>query len=508
MQEKKQNTENPAKYTKPEGSSVQRTMNIHGDSFNYTAEADWIILRKEEKPRAEMFYVRYTRQNESSSRPLTFVFNGGPGASSVYLHMGAMGPRRVTLTASGEPAAPPYRLTDNQESWLAFTDLVFIDPIGTGLSRMITEEQSKTESGGKTASESAGSAESAAGSGKNKKEYWKLKRDLESICEFIRSILSSLNRWESPLYIAGESYGGFRVGKLVKMLQKDYGVGLSGAILISPAMEFTFLSGSDYDVLHWIDTFPVMAGAAAVHGKARKIKENESLEDYRRRAAEFAIRQLMPVMACGNMFSEKEQVRVLDTAAGFIGLESKVYRRSNGRIEIDFFVKNLLREKGQLLGLYDSSLTVTDPFPGRDSHEGPDPTLDMLDRVFAAGINTQLRGEIGLQTERHYELLSEEANEKWEVDIRRHALETQVGATDDLRYGMSINPDMKVYITHGTFDLVTPYFATDRLARLMQLTEEQQKKLTLKHYPGGHMFYAWEESRKEFFNDIKEFYLN
>ena len=477
-------------YTPPEGASAAHELHADGANLTYTASADWLILRKREKPKAEMFHVSYIVDTDEP-RPITFVFNGGPGASSVYLHIGAMGPRRAEFDAHGEPLSPPAVLRENEQSWLAFTDLVFVDPIGTGFSRMIEDEKDR-KNGKEEEKESS--------------EYWQLKRDLESLGEFISKFLSKHHRWESPVYIAGESYGGFRTAKLTKMLQQGYGVGLSGAVIISPALEFTLLDGSDYDALSWVDTFPTMAGAAYVHGKARKTKENEELREYMRRAGDFAVRDLLPTLAAGDMYGVDRKNRVLNQAADFIGLPREIVRAKNGRVSIDYFVKNLLRDEGKHLGLYDASLTVADPYPDRDAYAGPDPTLHLIERVFAAGINTQLRKHICLQTDREYNLLSMTVNKSWKIDTRTHALQSQVGATDDLRYGMSLNPHMKVYITHGVFDLVTPFFTAERLSNLMKLTDEQKTRLTVKHYAGGHMFYTWNESRTSFFSDMKEFY--
>jgi carboxypeptidase C (cathepsin A) len=482
-------------YQPPKGAASDNSLRAGGSSISYKASADWLILRKKEKPKAEMFHVSYIAEGDGS-RPITFVFNGGPGASSVYLHLGAMGPRRAVFGEHGESVDPPARLADNEHSWLAFTDLVFIDPIGTGFSRMIEDEKEKKE-------DKAGDGDKPEGS-----EYWQLKRDLESLGEFISKYLSKHQRWESPVYIAGESYGGFRTAKLTKLLQQDYGVGLNGAVIISPALEFTLLDGSDYDVLGWIDTFPSMAGAAWVHKKARRVKEGESLMDYMRRAGDFAIRELLPALAAGDMYGRQAKERVLVRAADFIGLSREVLKAKNGRIPIDYFVKNLLRDRGKHLGLYDASLTVEDPYPDRDSYSGPDPTLHVIERIFASGINSQLRAGIGLDTERDYELLSMTVNQSWKIDTRQHALDSQVGATDDLRYGISLNPSMKVFITHGVFDLVTPFFSAERLTNLMKLSDEQKARMTVKHYGGGHMFYTWDESRKAFFEDIREFYAS
>ncbi|NDV62906.1 peptidase S10 [Puniceicoccales bacterium CK1056] len=495
---KKQETkpESKSEYEAPKGQSAQLSISCAGESMAYKAESKWIVLRKAEKPTAEVFCTTYTREGEND-RPVTFVFNGGPGASSVYLHMGALGPRRVDLSETGLPKASPHKLADNEETWLTFTDLVFVDPVGTGLSRMIEKDTSKEDS--KQASKEGESQ-------KKPSEYWKMKRDLESIGEFVRTWLSQHHRWESPVFIAGESYGGYRVGKLAKVLQKDYGVGLAGAIMISPALEFSLLDATDYNVLPYVDTFPTMAAAAFVHGKSRKAKKQESMDDFIQRARAFALNELLPVLASGEMASESKRTQVFNSAADFIGMPRPVVLRKNGRISITYFVKNLLREDGKTLGLYDASVAVSDPFQDRDELDSPDPTLHILERVFASAINTQLRREIGLVTDRDYELLSHEVNTSWKNDEQTHSLQSQFGAVDDLRYGMSLNEHMQVFLTHGLFDLVTAFTSSDRLLALMKLTPEQKERLTVHHYPGGHMFYTWKASREAFTRDIKAFY--
>ncbi|AHC14173.1 S10 family peptidase [Salinispira pacifica] len=488
-------------YTPPGGSSMDHRISLGGETMDYSASADWMVLRKKDKPAAEMFHISYVKK-DGGDRPITFVFNGGPGASSVFLHLGAMGPRRARFNADGTAPPPPHSLMDNADSWLEFTDLVFIDPIGTGLSRPVDEKEGKTGNGGNGKTDDSQSG----ASGDDSSEYWQLKRDLESLGEFISKYLSRHRRWESPVYIAGESYGGFRTAKLTRMLQQDFGVGLSGAIIISPAMEFTLLDGSDYDVLMWLDTFPTMAAAAHVHGKSRKKREGEDLRSYMQRAADFALKDLLPVLAAGDMYGEQKKKRVLRLASDYLGLSRDTVVKKNGRVDIRYFVKNLLRDQGLHLGLYDASLKVRDPYPDRDEYTGPDPTLHNVDRVFAAGINTQLRKHIGLETERDYTILSMDVNSKWKIDTRKHALQSQVGATDDLRYGMSLNPDMKVFLCHGIFDLVTPYFAAERISNLMKLGKDQKRQLQVKHYDGGHMFYTWESSRHQFYLDMKDLY--
>jgi hypothetical protein len=225
----------------PAGAETTATWTGGDAPIDYTASAKWLVLRKKEKPAAEIFSVSYVAGGGDEDRPVTFVFNGGPGASSAFLHMGAVGPQRVDFPADGSLPEMPPRLVQNEASWLAFSDLVFVDPIGTGFSRVIEDEKPDD-------------AKDKKDDSRDPKEYFGYKRDLESLCEFMGRWLSDHGRWGSAVFIAGESYGGYRVGRLVRMLQESAGIGLNGAILISPALEIALLSPTDYDVLGWVDT--------------------------------------------------------------------------------------------------------------------------------------------------------------------------------------------------------------------------------------------------------------
>lgn len=483
------------KHKAPKGITTDHKLGSGDKKLEYTATAEWIVLTTNEKPRAEMFHISYIKKDEpSSSRPVTFVFNGGPGASSAYLHVGAIGPKRVLLNEEGTPKKPPVRLVDNEESWLTFTDLVFVDPIGTGFSRTI-EEREKSEKP---------DAEKKADEQNN--EYYQLKRDLESLGDFIQKYLSRNKRWDSPVFIVGESYGGFRVGKLARLLQEGYGVGLNGAILISPALEWALLDPSDYDLLHWTDTFPTMALAARHHGRCRV--PCETFEELKQKAETFATTELTHYLVQGAHFPPEKTRAVLKNMADFLGLEQDFVDRFGGRVPMQRFCRELLKDTREVCGFYDATLKAVDPFPDRDTHQAPDPTLFAFARVFTGGINTQIRQNLKLETDRDYTLLSMDVNSSWKVDTQAHAFELQVGATDDLRYAMALNPYMKVFITHGLYDMVTPYFSSDRLVDHMKLTGAQKQNLTVEHYRGGHMFYAWEASRVAFTDSIKAFYDN
>jgi carboxypeptidase C (cathepsin A) len=289
------------------------------------------------------------------------------------------------------------------------------------------------------------------------------------------------------------------------MLQETAGIGLNGAILISPALEISSLASSDYDVLGWVDLLPTMAAAATHHGRSRAFATGTALDDVLREAELFATGDYTAFLTRGASMPPDERDRILSRLADLVGLPADMVTRAEGRITIRVFTRELLRDERKVLGLYDATITVTDPFPDRESFAGPDPTLAGISPAYTMAINRQLRSEIGVETDREYTVLSFEVNAAWNNDAQEHFFVPPVGATDDFRYGMSLNPHMKAFITHGRYDLVTPYYASDRLRNLMRLDPEMANRLTVRHFGGGHMFYAWEESRRGFTAAIAAF---
>jgi carboxypeptidase C (cathepsin A) len=372
---------------------------------------------------------------------------------------------------------------------------VFVDPVGTGFSRAIEDDDEDKK---KEQKENDGAAA----------EYFGYKRDLESLCEFMGRWLSSHRRWGSPVFIAGESYGGYRVGRLVRMLQETAGIGLSGAVIISPALEFEPLSPTDYDALGWIDRLPTMAIAAVYHARSRAFPEGAPPGEVLQEAEAFATGDYAAFLTRGASMPVVERDRVLGRLSDLIGLPAELVARAEGRISIGVFVRELLRDERKVLGLYDATITTTDPFPDREAFAGPDPTLLGINPAYTTAINRQLRSEIGIETDREYTVLSLEVNEAWRNDAPEHFFTPPVGATDDLRYGMSLNPHMKAFIAHGRYDLITPYYASDRLRNLMRLDPAVASRLTVRHFDGGHMFYAWEASRREFSAAIAAFFAD
>jgi carboxypeptidase C (cathepsin A) len=487
-------TPGKADHEPPAGAETTGSWTGERGSLDYTVSAGWIVLRKKEKPAAEIFAVSYVATGDGD-RPVTFVFNGGPGASSAFLHMGAVGPLRVDFRPDGTPPQMPYRLVSNDESWLAFTDLVLVDPVGTGFSRIIEDDAKEREDHPKRDGGDDGRA----------REYFGYKRDLESMCEFMSRWLSDQRRWGSPVFIAGESYGGYRVGRLVRMLQETTGVGLSGAVLISPALELVSLRPTDYDVLGWVDQLPTMALTAVRHGRSRAFGPDTPQADVRAEAESLATGDYATLLARGASMPAADRERILARLADLIGLAPDLVSRAEGRITIATFSRELLRDERKVVGWYDTSVTASDPFPDREEFAGPDPTLAGIDMVFTTAINRHLRSDIGVRTEREYLVLSDEVNAAWRNDAPEDFFTPPVGATDDFRYGMALNPHMKAFITHGRYDLVTPYFTTDRLRNLMRLDEQMAGRLTVRHFDGGHMFYAWEASRRAFTAAITAF---
>src|SRR6187402_59101 len=443
----------------PAGAETAGSWGRGRKAIQYTATAKWTVLRKKEKPAAEIFSVSYVAEGDDRTRPLTFVFNGGPGAASAFLHMGAVGPQRVEFPPDGTLPTVPARLVENESSWLAFSDLVFVDPVGTGFSRVIEPEKKGDGKDGAKPEDAA----------PDPKEYFGYKRDLESLCEFMSRWLSENGRWGSPVFIAGESYGGYRVGRLARQLQEAAGIGLNGSILISPALEITSLVPTDYDTLGWVDRVPTMAAAALHHGRSRAFRKGTSLEKALRVAEEFATGDYASFLARGASLPAKERTRILTQLADLLGVSLDVVLRAEGRVGILTYVREVLRDERKVLGLYDATITSTDPFPDRDGFAWPDPTLSGISPAYTMAINRMLRSEIGVETDREYTLLSYEVNLAWKNDAEHHAFAAPPGATDDFRYGMALNPHMKAFITHGQYDLVTPYFASDRLRNLMRL---------------------------------------
>lgn len=464
------------------------SVEIAGKSVAYEAKAGWLTLYDKDEERAQIFHTYYhTAGGARADRPLTVVFNGGPGAASAYLHVGAIGPLRVKTNADGSLPPSPAQLTNNDECWLGFTDLVFIDPVGTGLSHARPkpkEGEDKDKKGGGDKSDP-------------EKFYWDVEKDLESLCDFLDAFLSREGRWQSPIYLAGESYGGYRAGRLVRMLQEKAGIGLCGAFLISPALEWDQLFSGDFNTLTPTLLLPSLAAVAHFHGAAGA---GIDFGAFREQAEEFALKDYLGAISSGSARRFYKKIGLT------VGLPPKLIETHGGIVTMDLFIRELKKESGQVLGRYDAAMVTDDPFPASATFSGIDPTLDGMNRIFAVGANMHIRENLGVKSNNKYELLSYKVNREWQWGSSEAMSPVPPGAISDMAVAMAMNPDMKLVISHGYFDLITPYFVSEYLVRQLEQSGAKTHNLTLKHYTGGHMFYTWEASRKAFFEDVASVY--
>jgi carboxypeptidase C (cathepsin A) len=442
-----------------------------GATLAYTATAGTLPLNNDKGERqADIFYVAFVLDGvgDRTQRPITYPFNGGPGAASAYLDIGALGPRALDFGAAGRPEPAVDHVVDNPDSWLPFTDLVFIDPAGTGFSRAASEDAAK--------------------------KLWSVGNDLEALADIVRLHLTRSDRLVSPLYLAGESYGGFRAARLAQLLSARAGLSATGITLVSPALEFRLMSGDRFDVLSWALRLPAYAAVAL---EARHALAPEALKE----AERFALGDYLTGIAAGPSGApEHFYARI----AEFIGLDETTVARWSGRVPPGAYVKAMRRADGQVLSRYDGTIAAPDPNPGNPYGE-TDPVLEGSIAPFTRAFTAYARDELGYSTDLAYQLLSGEVGRHWEWRDGGGGDRHELGAGDELARALSLQPRLKVLIAHGLTDLTTPYmmsrYVIDHLPRAV--TDE---RVTLKLYPGGHMMYLRSGSRHQLHDDAQAFY--
>jgi carboxypeptidase C (cathepsin A) len=480
------------------GSTTQHSLKIDNKKIDYTASAASITVQSEQSaPVGRIFYISYcVQQKGQGKRPLTFVFNGGPGAASAYLHIGAIGPQRVVFNEDGSVPPMPARIVENSKSWLAFTDLVFVDPIGTGYSREIKQDQSTVQENNE--SKTLKFSDNPTGRAK----AWGVEEDIDSLARFIRTYLTQEDRWLSPIYLAGESYGGFRVARLSELLQSDFGIALNGLVLISPALDFSVLWGDERSLWPWVALLPSYAATAAIHQRSEQTTYvAEHPRESVAKAEQFAMTDYLTGLAAGSL--EQDRFNLLSRLTG---LDAQDVKRWAGRVPPVFFAKQLLSDKGFLVSLYDGSITQIDPNPARQILAGGDPYLDSLNAPVTAAFNSYVRNQLNFRTDLPYLLLNEAVFESWNWRSGIQGEQGFVEAVTDLKQALSLNPDMRVFIAHGVFDLVTPYFASEIAIRQMGLHQLIRNNISLNIYHGGHMPYLHRKSLDAMFEDADRFF--
>ena len=447
---------------------------IAGKSIKYQAAAGMLTLKDDlDKPRAKMFYVAYTVPGDSN-RPVTFVFNGGPGAAAIWLHLGTAGPMRVKLNEDGTTLPPPYALVPNEFSWLDLTDLVFIDPVGTGYSRAEPEKG---------------------------KEFYSVQGDVSSVGDFIRLYVTQNQRWASPKFIAGESYGTTRAAGLSEYLHDRFGLDLNGVVLISTVLNFQTLSFDTGNDTAYPLYLPTYAATAWYHKKISQDKPVK-LQDFVQQAREFAETQYTTALVRGNALPDDERAKVEASLANFTGLPIDYVRKANLRISPHRFEKALLSDQHKIIGRMDGRITAHDADPLSGAPEF-DPSVDGYVGVFSGTFNQYIRQELKYENEQPYEFLSPRVGPwDWGKD------NGYVNVATNLRECITKLPSLKVFVAQGYYDFATPFAASDYTLDQMPLSKELRGNITRQYYEGGHMMYLNQPALEKLKKDLAAFYTN
>lgn len=424
---------------------------------------------------ARMFFMAYTLDDVSdrSKRPLMFSFNGGPGSSSVWLHLGALGPKRVKMQDDGMMPAPPYQLVSNDQTWLDTTDLVFIDPVGTGFSRATRPELAA--------------------------KFLSLNGDLDSVGEFIRLYLTRHERWMSPLFLVGESYGTTRASGLSGLLV-DRGIAFNGILLISTIMNFQTARFADGNDLPLVLILPSYAATAWYHKKLPQDLQRKPLRQVLDEAERWASNEYALALAKGDKLAGQERQKMIEQMSRYTGLGKTFIDNCNLRVELGRFNKELLREQRRTTGRLDSRFTGID---SRAAGDGPefDPSMTAIRPPYTAAMNQYVRGELGYKTDLVYHILGGGFSAPWNWNADNTYADTSLA----LRSAFAKNPFMKVFIAYGYYDMATPYFAAEYTIDHMNLDPTLKANIKTAYFEAGHMMYIDLKSLAKLKQDVAAF---
>jgi len=462
------------------------TVTIAGERVTYIAETGMLpILKKDGANRASVFYIAYTRmegksqgstesrptKSENEKRPVTYCFNGGPGSSSVWLHLGALGPRRVKMNEDGTLPPPPFALVDNDYSILAASDLVFIDPVATGFSR--------------------------AEKGEKAEDFFGTDSDLDSVGEFIRLWTTRHDRWLSPKYLCGESYGVFRAAGLADHLRTRYGMYLNGLILVSGVLDFSTIWNNPGNDIPYPLFLPAYTAAAQFHKKLPHDLEND-LPKALIEARDFAKGEYASALHEGSTLPDDERAKIVAELARLTGLKTNVIVDNNLRVDEGVFRKQLLHDEGFILGAYDSRIKGRDGNPA-SSYPDFDPSAAATLGPFAAAMNAYVRGELKFEDDLPYEILANV--QPWNYGVRNSYAST----ADQLAGTMNANPYMRLLVLGGKRDLVCPVDTMHYALEHMALDAAYRKNISFAEYESGHMMYINLPDLKKLQRDLEKF---
>lgn len=448
---------------------TKHTIQLPTGPLSYTAHASMIGLGPEGAPDCHMFYVAYTKDGaDLGSRPVTFAFNGGPGSSTMWLHMGSLGPKRAPMNDDGSLPKPPYQAVDNQETWLDFTDVVLIDAPGTGYSRL---------------------ANSAAGP-----RYFGVSQDIQAFTNFIRLWLTKHQRWNSPLFVAGESYGGIRGSGLSASLLRA-GIAIHGFISISGTSSYHTLRGMRGNDVTYIGFLPSLAATAWYH--KRLDRRFTSVEQVAKEAVAFVDNEYAAALQRGDSLTDAEKDRIAGKMSQLLGLSKEYILAANLRVSEFSFFRELLRDQRLTVGRLDSRITGKEELGVGDRGSG-DPSDGAITPPYTAAINDYLTRD--LQIKAPYPYLNYGSVRPWEEPEGSYA-ET----ASELRFVLARNPHFRVLYACGYYDLACPFHATMYTLNHMGLDKESRSRVSFTYYPAGHMMYTEVSSRIKFHADVREF---
>ena len=450
----------------PADKSAPQTMTFEGRKLSYNATVGSLpVLDEKGKTIADVMFVAYTMPGKD--RPITFALNGGPGASSVYLNLGALGPKRVQFGAEGNSPSDPAIATDNPGTWLDFTDLVFIDPVGTGFSRArIPDDEAK-------------------------KKFYTTQTDIEYLSRIIYDWLVKNDRLTSRKYLVGESYGGFRGPRITHFLQTRLGVAMNGLVLVSPYLDPATRENGDLSPLPWMMTLPTIAAANLErHGKLT----DAAMAD----VVAYTRGDYVTDLLKGRSDPQSTE-RIVKRVTELTGLDPAFVRRSGGRIETQAFLREVFREEGKLGSRYDSNVTAWDPFPFDPDQRTNDPILDSIIAPTTTAMVDFITRQVGWKYIGRYNALSYEVNKLWDREDGRR------GSVQELRQAVAIDGKLQVLIVHGWGDLSCPFMASRLIVDQMPLMGDANR-VQVKQYAGGHMFYSRGDSQAAMRRDVLKVY--
>ena len=466
----------------PELSVTTHTITLGGEKITYKATSGYMPQRDETgKIRANIFFTAYTREPDGrpgvtnpATRPITYTYNGGPGSASVWLHMGALGPKRILMGDDGHMLAPPYTVVDNEFTWLAFTDLVFIDPVMTGYSR--------------------------PADGVDKKEFTGYVEDLQSVGDFIRLYTTRYDRWASPKFLSGESYGTTRSAGLSGYLQDRYGLFLNGIVLLSAVLDFSTIrfavSGNELPYSLFLPTYAAMAW---YH---KQVPAYADLKTLLTDVEKYVLGDYSLALMKGDRLTPAERQAVAAQLNKFTGLSVEYLLGANLRISDSRFTKELLRKQGKTVGRLDGRFTASDYDRTGDSNEF-DPSYNAtIYGPFTMAVNDHLHRVLKVKNDLPYEILTGRVQPWSYSNVQNQFLNT----AETLRSAMTKNPYLKVHVCNGYYDMATPYFATDYTFGHMMLDPSLKKNVTMSFYEAGHMMYIDKPSLGQMTRNVADFY--